>query len=295
LVTGASGFIGAAACARLAQTHAVRGAVRRPGVDLPAGVEPAMVGGLAGDTDWTRALKGVQVVVHAAARVHLMRDAAQDPLTEYRRVNVAGTMQLARQAAEAGVGRFVFLSSIKVNGEETMTGSPYTADEEPAPIDPYGMSKHEAEQGLFQLASNSGMQVVAIRPVLVYGPGVKANFQTMMRWLQRGLPLPFGAIRNRRSLVALDNLVDGEDFSTTELLRRTATAMGTRGRLVPMPERLIWAAACLCGKPEVARRLCGSLQVDITKTRKLLNWSPPISPDDALRRAAADFLRQKHR
>jgi nucleoside-diphosphate-sugar epimerase len=307
LVTGATGFVGGALVARAALDEAepVRAAVRRAAPALPTTVKAVVVRDLAPDTDWSEALRDVDTVVHTAARVHVMRNAAADPLAEFRLANVAGTLQLARQAIGAGVRRFVFISSIKVNGERTAPGTPYTADDAPAPVDPYGASKHEAEEGLRRLARESGLEVVIIRPVLVYGPGVKANFRSMMRWIEKGVPLPLGAIDNRRSIVALDNLVDlilrcvqhpaaanqtflvsdGEDLSTTDLLRRTAAAMGTRARLIPVPAFAIQAAARLLGKSDVAQRLCGSLQVDISKTMQLLEWVPPISVDEGLRRA----------
>lgn len=312
LVTGATGFIGRAVAARAAsaRTRHVRGAVRHGVPSLPDDVEPVLVGDLAPDTNWTDALRGVDAVVHAAARVHMMEDAAGDPLAEFRRVNVAGTLNLARHAADAGVRRLVFVSSIKVNGERTVPGHPYTADEVAAPVDPYGVSKHEAELGLRAIARERGLEVVIIRPVLVYGPGVKANFLSMMRWLHKGIPLPLGAIHNRRSLVALDNLVDliltclhhpaaanqvflvsdGEDLSTTDLLRRTAAALGRPARLMPVPALVVRGAATLLGKAAFAQRLCDSLQVDISKTRSLLAWAPPVSVDDALKQTVAHFL-----
>jgi UDP-glucose 4-epimerase len=235
-----------------------------------------------------------------------MADKAADPLEEFRRVNVQGTLNLARQAAAAGVRRFVFISSIKVNGEATQLGRSFTADDAPAPLDAYGVSKMEAEQGLRELAAQTGMEVIIIRPPLVYGPGVKANFAAMMRWLQRGVPLPLGAIHNQRSLVALDNLVDlivtchthpaaanqtflvsdGEDVSTSELLRRMGQALDRPARLLPVPQSWLKLAAAMVGKSDVAQRLCGSLQVDISKTRQLLSWTPPLSLDQGLKRAA---------
>jgi UDP-glucose 4-epimerase len=235
-----------------------------------------------------------------------MQETTADPLTEFRRVNVQGTLNLARQAAAAGVRRFVFVRSIKVNGESTQPGAPFKADDAPAPLDAYGVSKMEAEQGLRELAGQTGIEVIIIRPPLVYGPGVKANFAAMMHWLKRGVPLPLGAIHNQRSLVALDNLVallmtclthpaaanqtfmvsDGEDVSTTELLLRMGQAMGKPARLLPVPASWLKLAAALIGKPDVAQRLCGSLQVDISKTRELLGWVPPVSLDEGLRRAA---------
>lgn len=311
-VTGASGFVGRAIVERLSRESSMQvcGIVRREGVTAPSRVELLRVDDITADTDWRTAVRGVDAVVHAAARVHVMRETVDDPLSEFRRVNVAGTLNLARQAAAAGVRRFVFLSSIKVNGEGTALDRAYSADDIPSPADPYGISKLEAEQGLRAFARESDLEVVIIRPVLVYGPGVKANFRTMMSWLLRGVPLPFGAIHNSRSLVGLDNLVDlvlralthpaaanqtflvsdGEDLSTTDLLRRTADALGVRARLLPVPATLIEAAARLAGKGDLANRLCGSLQVDITTTCARLDWFPPIAVDDALVKTAAHFL-----
>ena len=309
LVTGANGFVGRAVCAQaLARGMTVRGAVRSPCV-LPAGVERQVLEGLGEQSDWRAALAGIAVVVHAAARVHVMADTATDPLAEFRRVNVQGTLNLARQAAVAGVQRFVFISSVKVNGEATQPGRPFKPDDASAPLDAYGISKMEAEQGLREIAAQTGMEVVIIRPPLVYGPGVKANFAAMMRWLSRGIPLPLGAIHNQRSLVALDNLVDliltclthpaaanqtflvsdGEDVSTTELLRRMGQAMGCPARLIPVPAGVLKAAAALLGKRDMAQRLCGSLQVDIQKTREMLGWNPPLSLDQGLKKAAEGF------
>jgi UDP-glucose 4-epimerase len=311
LVTGASGFVGSALCCRLDHDGWIVRAVARDLNRLEklsgAGIEKFPIGDIGPETKWNDALAGVDSVVHLAARVHVMHDTDGDPLAAYRVVNTEGTINLARQAAAAGVRRFVFISSVKVNGEETSPGQPFTEEDEPAPLDPYGISKLEAEQGLRDLATATGMEVVIIRPPLVYGPGVKANFLTMMRWLNKGVPLPFGALDNRRSLVALDNLVDfiitcidhpaaakqtflvadGEDLSTTELLRRVGRAMGKPVRLIPVPMGLLQAGARLLGKQEMARRLCGSLQVDITKARTLLGWKPPVAVDEGLRRAVA--------
>ena len=304
LVTGADGFVGKSLCADLAlRGHAVRMASRIVGAESTADFVIASVGA---ETNWSAALSDREVVIHLAARVHVMNDTSTDPLAEFRKVNVAGTLNLARQATAAGVKRFVFISSVKVNGEATQLGSPFTADNEPAPLDAYGVSKMEAEQGLREIAAHTGMEVVIIRPPLVYGPSVKANFAAMMRWLRRGVPLPLGAIHNQRSLVALDNLVDlivtclthpaaanqtflvsdGQDVSTTELLRRMGQAMGRPARLIPVPAGWLKLAATLVGKPDVAQRLCSSLQVDIAKTRRLLGWTPPLSLDEGLRRVA---------
>ncbi len=280
-------------------------AARRVDNIWPEGVTAVKVGNQSSTTDWSNALHGVDVVVHCAARVHVMQDGASDPLAAYRRVNVEGTLNLARQAAARGVRRFIFVSSIKVNGEATQPGHPFKADGAPAPLDLYGVSKLEAEQVLRALEAETGMEVVIVRPPLVYGPGVKANFASMMRWVERGVPLPLGAIHNARSMVALDNLVDllmvcikhpsaagqtflvsdGEDVSTTELLRRTAQARGKKPLLVPVPAAVLELGAALLGKRAVAQRLCGSLQVDIEKTRNLLNWAPPLTLDQGLRKA----------
>jgi nucleoside-diphosphate-sugar epimerase len=257
------------------------------------------------NADWSSALDDQHVVIHTAARAHILKDEVPDPLAEYRKVNVDGTMNLARQAAHAGVRRFVFISSIKVNGEQTRPGVPFSTDDLPAPQDPYGISKHEAEQGLHQLAQESGMEVVIIRPPLVYGPEVKGNFATLVRIVERGVPLPFGAVHNKRSLVAVDNLVDliitcinhpaaanqvflaadGEDVSTSELLRGVAKAMGKPARLIPVPAGLLMLAATLVGKKAVAQRLLGSLQVDIGKAREVLGWEPVVSVETALETA----------
>lgn len=315
LLTGATGFVGRGLLERMSALGNLElvAAVRKAAVMLPGHTTSLQIAGLEPDTDWRNALEGCGVVIHSAARVHVMHDTSSDPLAEFRKVNVEGTLNLARQAAAAGVRRFVFISSIKVNGEGTPMGGPYLADAQPAPADAYGISKMEAEQGLRSLAAETGMEVVIIRPTLVYGPGVKANFLNMMRWLYKGVPLPFGAIHNRRSLVALDNLVDlivtcidhpaaanqtflvsdGEDLSTTELLRRMGVALGRPARLLPVPSRLLEAGAAMLGKQALSQRLCGSLQVDISKTRELLNWTPPVSVDEALRKTAKHFLEQQ--
>lgn len=308
LVTGANGFIGAALLARLvrekrAVTGSVRGAV---------GTHPHWVAGpeLGPDADWRALLAGTEVVIHTAARVHRMREAPDAARAAHLRVNTQGSLALARQAATAGVKRFIFISTLKVMGEETQT--PLQANTPPSAHDPYAESKLAAERGLAEIGRDSGMAWVIIRPPLVYGPGVGGNFAAMMRALARGLPLPLGAVTgNRRSLVGLDNLVDlivrcidhpaaanqtflvsdGEDLSTAELLARLGAAMGKPARLLNMPPSLLSMAAALVGKRAVAQRLLGSLQVDIGHTCRTLDWAPPVGVDEGLRRAVRGWTR----
>lgn len=311
LVTGAAGFIGRALLLspRLRSAGPLRGVVRAGAAGLPADVQVGH-GDLDRDDNWPALLQDVGTVVHTAARVHVMREHSSDPLAAYQRTNVGGTLRVARHAVRAGVKRFVFLSSIKVNGEETHSGRPYDPDRDAVPVDPYGISKQEAEVRLRDLARETGLEVVIVRPVLVYGPGVRGNFASLMRWLRRGVPLPLASIQNRRSLVGIDNLVDliatcvehpraanqtflvsdGEDLSTPELLTRLGSALGTPARLLPFPPAALEALARLAGASAVAHRLCRSLQVDITKSRTLLEWSPPITVDEGLQRAARAFL-----
>lgn len=317
LVTGASGFVGRALLQRLIEntsTHIVA-ATRDVSKLENQRVDTVAVGDIGPRTNWHAALSRVDTVVHLAARVHKMHDRSMDPISEFRKVNVAATLQLARQAADVGARRFVYISSIKVNGEFTQTGRPFRAEDTPAPVDPYGISKLEAELELRQLADTTGLQVVIVRPPLVYGPGVQANFRNMMVWLQQGLPLPFGAVNNKRSLIGLDNLCDlisacvlhpaaagmtflasdGEDISTTELLRRLGSALGKPARLIPLPQKFLLLALTVLGQRKVGQRLCSSLQVDITPTRTLLEWVPPVSLDEGLRRTAQAFLSDARR
>lgn len=305
LLTGASGFVGGALLPALGSRGMAVRPVFRSAAQAAATADAVMVPGLDADTDWAAALQGIDVVIHAAARAHIMRDEALDPLMEYRLVNVQGTLNLARQAARAGVRRLVFISSVKVNGESSLPGKAFAADDPPAPEDAYGTSKAEAEAELWRAARATGMELTIIRPVLVYGPGVKGNFLSMLRWVQRGVPLPLGAVTgNRRSLVALDNLVDlictciehpgaanqvflasdGEDLSTADLLMRIGTALGRPARLLPVPVALLRLGARMLGRQAVAQRLLGSLQVDITKNQDLLGWRPPLSVEQGLAR-----------
>lgn len=313
LLTGASGFVGRAIAQRLAlegfQTNSI---LRSYNSEVSKYGKVSVVTDFRDELSWQKSIGEAKVVIHCAARVHVMNDRSSDPLAQYRAVNVEGTLALARQAAIAGVKRFIFLSSIKVNGEATVQGNAYRPDQKPEPQDPYGISKMEAEEELKSLAKDSGLEVTIIRPVLIYGPGVKANFHSLMGLLSRGLPLPLGAIPNKRSLVALDNLVDlvmtcidhpaaanetflvsdGEDLSTSDLLYRLGLALGRPSRLIPIPVGLLQLGAGLIGKKALAQRLCGSLQVDITKTRTLLGWTPVISVDEALRKTARHFQKR---
>lgn len=317
LLTGATGFVGRGVLARLRQEDDVQVRVSQRGIaaQWPDGVEVAQIDGLSVAQSWAQALCGVDVVIHCAGRVHVMDERAADPLAEFRSVNVEATRHLAQEAAAAGVKRFVFVSSIKVNGEETAPGLPFTADAAPQPQDPYGQSKLEAEQALFAVAAQTGLEVVVVRPPLVYGPGVKANFASLMRALQRRLPLPFGAIDNRRSLVARDNLVDllllcaqhpaaagqvflvsdGEDLSTAQLCRGLSKALGVCPRLLPVPSGLLHLLGLLTGRSQQVQRLLGSLQVDISATRRQLGWIPPVSVEQALREAAKEFSQEQNR
>lgn len=305
LVSGANGFIGNAVCKQAVDYGiCVKGATRVR-AEVPSYIESFEVGEINYSTAWSHVLRDVNVVVHLAARVHVMKDTEADPLTAFRAVNVDGTLNLARQAAAAGVKRFVFVSSVKVNGECTSPGRAFTEADVPMPQDAYGQSKNEAEQGLRQLSADLGMEVVIIRPPLVYGPGVKANFAILMHAVKRGWPLPFGAVHNQRSLVALCNLVDfivtctthpqaanqtflvsdGQDLSTADLVRAIAQAAGVPARLLPVPVWALQAGASLLGKGDMLQRLCGNLKVDASKARSVLGWVPPVSVEEGLRRA----------
>jgi nucleoside-diphosphate-sugar epimerase len=301
LLTGSTGFVGGRMAEALDCLSDIEltCAVRRFGA-AERGRE-VVVNGLDASTIWSGALANQQVVIHAAARTHIMKDEVSDPLAEYRKVNVEGTLNLARQAAEARVKRFVFLSSIGVNGN--VSNRPYTEDDEPSPTEHCAQSKLEAELGLREIAKETGMEVSFIRPPLIYGRNAPGNFGSLVKWVDKGLPLPLGAINNSRTLVALDNLVDlivtvidhpaaanqlflagdGEDISTTDLLRGVGKAMGKPARLIPVPAGMLMFGASLLGKGSVAKRVLGSLQVDISKARHLLGWEPPLSVEEGLR------------
>ncbi len=303
LVTGATGFVGQALCAELSRRRMDYRPVSRnsrPGF--------AAIGAIDGQTDWSEALAGIDTVMHLAARVHVMNESASDPLAAFRAVNVDATVNLARQAAGAGVKRFIFLSSIKVNGEGTSVGKPFKASDVPHPEDAYGRSKLEAEAALLAISAETGMEVVIIRPPLVYGPGVKANFASLMKWAARPFPWPFGAVRNRRSLVYVGNLVDfmllcathlsvgnrvflisdGDDLSIGQLISKLSLAAGRKAWMLPVPPSLLEGLAALLGRRAAAQRLLGSLQVDIGETRSVTGWSPPYSVEEGLAATVAD-------
>lgn len=311
-VTGAAGFVGRAVVATLRS----RGVAVRPLVRHAMGGDTVPIGEIGSNTDWSRALEGVTHVIHAAARAHVMQEEARDPLKAYREVNLHGTRRLAEQAATAGVHRLVFVSSVKVNGERTRAGCPFSARDCPAPEDAYGISKHEAEQALLEIGACTALKVAIVRPPLVYGPGVKGNFARLIRWVRTGIPLPLAAVHNRRSLVALDNIVDlliccamhsratgqvflagdGADLSTPELLGRIARAMNRRARLFPVPPSVLSAVARLVGRGAEVDRLIGSLQVDISHAYETLGWRPPVGIDECLAKTVsrADSNAQIH-
>ena len=310
LITGATGFIGHTLVDRLSlEGSQVRAVSRRTVSNFPANVELKLVGDLTPNIDWGTTLAGVDKVVHCAARTHVLNDNAVDSLAEFRLVNSASTLNLARQAAGAGVRRFVFISSIGVNGTETF-GKAFSAGDKEAPHSPYAISKNEAEKGLRRIAWETGLEVVVIRPPLVFGAGAPGNVAKLLRIVNKEMPLPLGAIQNRRSLVALDNLIDliavclhhpaaanetflvsdGEDLSTTALLRRLAAALGKHVHLIPVPVVMVRFILRLMGMGKMAQQLCGSLQVDMRKTRDLLGWTPPVSTDDGLKQTAQNFL-----
>lgn len=310
LVTGANGFVGSALCEALQKEgHALRRAVRGSG-DAGSPRATVFVGDIGPETDWREALAGAACVVHLAARTHVMRETVANPLEEYRRVNVAGTLALAQQAAVAGVRQLVFLSSIKVNGEATVR--PLTEEDAPRPEDAYGISKWEAEQALRRVAQETGLEVAILRPPLVYGHGVKGNFLRLMNIVAAGWPLPLASVHNRRSLIYVENLVDailhclarpeaagqtylvsdGEDVSTPELIRGIAAALGVRPRLLPCPVALLRLGAAALGRAGDGTRLLGSLQIDNSKIRRELGWNPPDTIAQGLAETARWYLKR---
>ncbi|CAH6794828.1 UDP-glucose 4-epimerase [Vibrio chagasii] len=309
LVTGSTGFVGARVV-ELAEARdwEVVSVVRKSsGTQLNC----FWVSSIGAETDWSDAFEGVDCVVHCAARVHQMNESAQDALAAYRDINTFGTLNLAKQAVEAGVKRFVFVSSIKVNGEFTEPSSPFLPNLDYIPKDPYGLSKYEAEVELTKLSKETGLEVVIVRPPLVYGPGVKANFLSMMRMVEKGIPLPFGAIHNKRSLVYIDNLSsliltccehpsapghtflasDCQDVSTSQLIRAIALSMDKSPRLLPIPMPWIRAGASVLRKQHVAQRVCGNLQVETRHTREILGWIPPVTFKDGISKTVEAYLK----
>ena len=313
LVTGANGFVGRALCVEaIVRGMQVRGGVRHQ-CDLPAGIERLIVGEINENTNWQRALNGCDVLVHLAARVHVMRESAKNPLEEFRRVNVQGTEHLARSAVASGVKRFVYVSSIKVNGEETLGGKSYAERDMPTPQDAYGISKWEAEQALHRVAEETGLEVVIVRPPLVYGAGVKGNFAQLLSVLARGIPLPLASIKNHRDLIYVGNLVDalvacathsnaagqtylvsdGEGVSTPDLIRNLASALGKSNLVFPFPMSVMRFCASLLGKSSAVDRLTQSLQIDSSKIRKELGWQPPYTMQQGLKATADWYLAER--
>lgn len=310
-VTGASGFVGRPLCNELlARGYAVRALVREKNTHTERPVDAtdvATIGDIGSLTDWSNALSGIDSVIHCAGRAHVMNETSGNALQAYREVNVIGTRRLAEQAAASGAKRFIYLSSIKVNGESTSPGRFYTALDLPNPEDAYGQSKYEAEIALREVASSTGLEVVVIRPPLIYGPGVKGNLARLFGLVKRGIPLPLGLVHNARSLVGIDNLVDlivvclnhpaavgetflvsdGKDLSTQDLLRCMAASIHRAARLWPVPIPFLQLAGKLTGRSGEIDRLIGSLQVDISRTCHVLNWSPPFTAEDCLRRMVA--------
>jgi len=315
-ITGANGFVGNALAHQLgSQGYRVTRFIHRPksqSANEPG--ENVVIGDLEELIDWGQILESLDIVIHLAARVHIMKDTLIAPFSEFQKINTDATLNLARSAAQSGIKRFIYLSSIKVNGEQTTPGKPFSEVDPPAPEDAYAISKLEAEHGLHEIAQKHNLEVVIIRPPLIYGPGVKANFLSMMEWLNMGIPLPLGAIDNKRSLLGLDNLLnfivtciehpaaanevfmiaDGEDLSTTELLRRVGNALGKSVRLFSIPQKFSEIGLQIMGKRSLRQRLFGTLQINITKANELLGWNPPYSIEEGLRKVAQDFIRSKH-
>jgi nucleoside-diphosphate-sugar epimerase len=310
LLTGATGFVGRALCGHLAQCGYTVRAALRSGVPLPQGAtEGAVVGDMSGQTDWASGLSDVDFVVHAAGRAHMTGADGADE-ARFMEVNANAARRLADAAGHAGVRRLVYVSSIKVNGERTEVAA-FSAADRPDPQDAYARSKLRAEELLWQVSTLTGMEVAIVRPPLVYGSGVHANFLRLLSWVDGGRPLPFGSIRNRRSLVSVWNLSslivsllaesaaagrtwlvsDGEDLSTAQLTARLARALGRPVRLLSVPVPLLRLGGALSGRSGEVARLCDSLAVNIDHTRALLRWRPPYSVDDCLRRTAAWYRR----
>ncbi len=313
LITGATGFVGSRLLLKLKDKgHFCRAAVRRASSSVDVQTDSVIVGEIDAQTDWSQAVKDIDVVVHLAARVHIMNDQVENPLLEFRKINLEGTRSLAEAAIKAGAKRFVYISSIKVNGEATYA-LPFTSQDSPSPSDPYAIAKWEAERALQELSQESGLEVVIIRPTLVYGPGVKANFLNLVKLVRKRIPLPLAGIKNKRNLVALDNLVDlivtccehpdagghvflaadDEAVSTAELVTNIAKSFGQRSPVFFFPPMLMAWACRLLGKQAIWNRLAGSLQVDNSEAKKIMGWQPVTSMDEELKRIAIS-LNDKH-
>jgi nucleoside-diphosphate-sugar epimerase len=315
LITGASGFVGSTLLKRLSAIggYDLVAGLRRDFFDLPAGVGSCHIGDIGGATEWGKTLANIDVIVHTAARNHVMHETVTDPLIEFRRVNVQGTLNLARQAASAGVRRFIFISSVKVNGETNPLKSPFIETDPCNPQDPYAISKYEAEQGLKKITEETGLEVVVVRPPLIYGSGVKGNFLSIIKWVAKGIPLPLGAVYNARSFIEIDNMVDfiitcidhpaaanqvffvsdGQDLSTTKLLQCVGQALDKSARLIPVPAWLLEFGLLLLGKQAVAQRILGTLQVNTSKAHDLLGWDSPVSVCKGLKRCVASHIPEK--
>ena len=313
LLTGATGFIGKAL------THYLKSddsyslvTVSRSNENIRTpDVKSYIIHDISPETEWSDFLQDVDVIIHTAARAHIIKENSDDPLTEFRKTNCQGTLKLAEKAAQIGIKRFIFISSVGVHGDQSLR--PFTEKDPLSPLEPYAISKLEAEKGLFEIADKSEMEVVIIRPPLVYGPNAPGNFRLLVNWVSKNVPLPLGSVHNKRSFIGLDNLTDfiitciehpaaanetflvsdDEDMSTTELLQRMGSALGKSARLIPVPPLLLQTGAGLFGKRKMARRLLGSLQVDISKAKELLGWRPPVSVDEGLRRTAEAFLQSE--
>jgi nucleoside-diphosphate-sugar epimerase len=309
LVTGATGFVGAHVCKQLVEAgYDVLACHRGNSARVHTGAVPTFIPEIDGETEWSSLLQGVDLVVHLAAYVHQMGEIGADEEAQYHHINFEGTRRLAEQAAIAGVKRFVFVSSIKVNGDSSKVA--YTHSDEPHPNGPYAQTKWLAERALAEVADQSGLEFTIVRPPLVYGPGVSANFETLMKLVRSGVPLPFGFVRNKRSLICVHNLADavktclehpraanktflvsdGRDISTLELVKLLADGMDCAARIIPVPLSLIWGLASIFNKRHVADRLLNSLFVDSGPIRTELGWTPPVSVEEGLRETAMDFL-----
>lgn len=310
MITGTNGFVGQALCAEAIRRGLRIKCVKRSVCELHAGAEGAVVGAIDGETDWTDALRGVDIIIHLAARVHVMQETAADPLAEFLRVNLHGTANLARQAARAGVKRLVYVSSIGVNGKRTEGAQAFSEGDAPHPHDDYSLSKWQAEQALQQISRETGLEVVIVRAPLVYGPAAKGNFSKLLSAIERGIPLPLAGVHNARSLVYVDNLVDalivcathpaatgqtylvrdGADVSTAQLVEMIALALGHNSHSFYFPPMLLRAAAAVLGRSDQADKLLASLRVNDAKIRNELGWKPPCTMEQGLR-ATADWYR----